>query len=84
VLLASGFDTIGDVIAFDDKIAWTAMGDLANGYAGGGVFMMPAAGGTITQIAPSNPGPVDIDQSPTHVVYATDKGTVHRVPKVAQ
>ena len=56
----------------------------SNAYAGGGVFSMPAAGGTITQIAPAELGPTDIDQSPTYVVYATDVGPVRRVPKTPQ
>jgi len=84
VELTNGFTAIGDVIAFDGKIAFTAMGDKAQAYAGGGVFAMPATGGNVTQIAPAELGPVDIDQSGTFVIFATDVGPVRKVPKVAQ
>jgi len=83
-MLASGFVGIGDLITFDGEIAWTALGDKDNAFAGGGVFKMPAGGGTITQIAPSDLGPTDITQGPNDVVYATEVGTVRKVPKQPQ
>lgn len=79
--LTSGFVAIGDLVAFDGKVAWTAMGDKAKSYAGGGVFFISAGGGTVTQMAPAELGPIDIEQNTTDVVYATDVGPVRKVPK---
>jgi hypothetical protein len=84
VELTSGYTAIGDVVAYDGTVAFTAMGDKAQSYAGGGVFALPAAGGTVTQIAPAELGPIDIDESGTFLVYATDVGPVRRVPKTPQ
>ncbi len=84
VELTSGFTAIGDVITYDGNIAFSAMGDKAQAYAGGGVFALPAGGGQVTQIAPSELGPLDIDQSGSFVVYATDVGPVRKVPKTPQ
>lgn len=79
--IASGFVGIGDVITYDGTVAWTATGDTANGNDGGGVFTTPAGGIDITQIAPATDGPVDIDQSPDDVIYATGGGSIRKVPK---
>lgn len=84
VELTNGFTAIGDAITFDGNVAFTAMGDKAQAYAGGGVFMLPAAGGVVTQIAPAELGPLDIEQSGAFVVYATDVGPVRKVPKAPQ
>lgn len=65
------FDGIGDVIVYDDTVAWAVKGDPLNDYAGGGVFSTTVGGHDIVQIAPYNGGPTDIDQTDTHVVYAT-------------
>jgi hypothetical protein len=81
--IASGFGEIGDLITYDGTVAWTA-GTSSQG--GGGIFTTPVGGIDITQIAPGGADtPVDIDQSPDYVVYATaGSGTpsgVRRVPK---
>jgi len=82
--LASGFEGVGDLVTYDGLVAWTATGDTSANYSGGGVFSMPVSGGTITQIAPSELGPSDIDQGPNEIVYATDAGAVRKVPKTPQ
>lgn len=84
VELSAGFLTLGDLINYDGKLAFTALGDKAQNYAGGGVFMLPTGGGAVTQIAPSDLGPIDIEPSGAFVVYATDLGPVRKLLKLPQ
>jgi len=81
--LAAGFSNIGPVIRFKSSatVAWAARGDETQGYAGGGVFSMPAGGGTPTQIAPKESGPTAVADSPYDVVFATSTGELRKVPK---
>jgi len=81
--LAAGFANIGPLIRFKSSshIAWTARGDEAQGNAGGGVFMAPAGGGTVTQMAPGGGGPAALADAPTAVVFATGSGELRSVKK---
>jgi hypothetical protein len=79
-MLAAGFPGIGDVVRYDQSVAWVAKGEGPE-YTGGGVFTMLAAGGEITQIAPHDQGPVDIDQGLSEIVFSTSEGGVRKVPK---
>ncbi len=81
--LASGFTKIGPVIRFKSSptIAWSAIGDETQSYAGGGVFTVAAGGGVVTQIAPKESGPSALADSPYDVVYATSTGELRKVPK---
>jgi hypothetical protein len=75
------FIEIGDIITYDGMLAWTAKGD-GSAELAGGIFTTPVGGGSeIVQIAPHGDTPVDIDQSPDMVVYATSLGVIKRVPK---
>jgi hypothetical protein len=81
--LTEGFTGIGDVIVFRTAptIAWSAQGNLSSNFAGGGIFMMPAAGGQVTQIAPQDSGPATLIDAPSDVVFAVTSGEIRRVPK---
>ena len=79
--IAEGFVTIGDVIAWSGTVAWTAKNFTHPGADGGGVFTTRAGGGTITQIAPKEGDPEEIEQGATDVVYTTATGRIRAVPK---
>lgn len=81
--LASGFTNIGGLIRFKSgpTIAWSARGDEAQGYEGGGVFVVSAGGGTVTQIAPKESGPTALADAPYDVVFATSTGELRKVKK---
>jgi hypothetical protein len=82
-LLTSGFTNIGDLVAYDNKVAISVKGDPLDSYKGGGIFALPVDGGTIVQIGPAEFGPVDIDQGPFDILYTTDgaTSTIRSVPK---
>jgi hypothetical protein len=80
-LIVSGFVNIGDVVTYEGTLAWTAMGDPSNFYAGGGVFATPVAGGPLIQIGPPEDGPIDIEPTLNEVVFATTSGIIRKVPK---
>jgi hypothetical protein len=79
--IAEGFVTIGDVIAWSGTVAWTAKNFTHPSADGGGVFTTRAGGGTITQIAPKEGDPEEIEQGATDVVYTTATGRIRAVPK---
>jgi hypothetical protein len=79
--IAEGFGSIGDVIVWSTNVAWTAKNFTRAGADGGGVFTTPVGGGTITQIAPKEGDPEEIDQGATDVVYTTATGRIRSVPK---
>lgn len=81
--LASGFKSIGPLIRFKSSphIAWAARGDESQGYDGGGVFVVAAGGGVVTQIAPQESGPSALADAPYDVVFATSTGELRKVPK---
>lgn len=81
--IAGGFPGIGDLIRYDVYLAWVAMGDSTD-FAGGGVFKWPVEGGDIVQIAPSDDGPIAIDQGKDDIVYSTSTFGLRKVPKQAQ
>jgi hypothetical protein len=78
--LGSGFDGIGSVTAFEGKVAWTASG-AAGSNAGGGVFVVAASGGTVTQIAPEEGGPDYVLTAGSFVVFTTAAGDIRKVSK---
>jgi hypothetical protein len=80
--IAEGFVTIGDVIVWSGTVAWTAKNFTHAGADGGGVFTTRAGGGTITQIAPKEGDPEEIEQGATDVVYTTATGRIRAVPKL--
>jgi hypothetical protein len=79
--VATGFTSIGDVLAYDagGGIAWSARGDAS--FAGGGIFTTAPDGIDVTQIAPEDDGPEAIAQTADSVVYATSNGLIKKVPK---
>jgi hypothetical protein len=79
--IAEGFISIGDVIVWDTTVAWTAKNFSASGANGGGVFTTPVGGGAITQIAPKEGDPEEIEQGATAVVFSTATGRIAAVPK---
>jgi hypothetical protein len=81
--IAEGFSGIGDVIAYQGTVAWTAKDFTHQNADGGGVFTTPAGGGDITQIAPTDYGPEAIDQGPSDVIYTTSDGRIRRVSKTS-
>lgn len=82
--IAEGFVTIGDVIVWSTAVAWTAKNYTGTGADGGGVFATPIGGGTITQIAPKEGDPEEIEQGANDVVYSTATGRIRSVPKTAR
>lgn len=80
-LVDSGYAGIGDVIAYDSKIAWIAKGDEGNGFDGGGVFETTPGSNIITQIAPADGGPEKLVASATAIVFSTSDGRLRRVPR---
>jgi hypothetical protein len=83
IKVAGGFPGIGDLVRYGAFLTWVAMGD-AGDFSGGGVYKWPVAGGDIVQIAPSDDGPVGIDQGKDDIVYSTSTFGLRKVPKVAQ
>jgi hypothetical protein len=81
-IMASGFKNIGDLVAYDDKVAVSVHGDPNDSFKGGGVFAIPVNGGTIVQIGPGDFGPTAIDQGPFDIVFVTDNGTIGTIRTV--
>ncbi|MBK7584250.1 MAG: hypothetical protein IPI67_29115 [Myxococcales bacterium] len=81
--LASGFVNIGPIIRFKSAplVAWTARGDDAQGFEGGGVFIVSPGGGAVTQIGPKESGPESLADGPYDVVFSTSTGELRKVPK---
>ena len=78
--LGAGFVGIGAVTAFEGRVAWTATGE-SGSNAGGGVFVVAASGGTITQIANEEGGPDFLLTAGNFVVFTTAAGDIRRVGK---
>lgn len=81
VSLAEGFVGLVSIVAFEGKVGFAATGDTNMLYAGGGVFVVSAAGGTVTQVAPADGGPELVISAGSSLAFATLEGRVARVPK---
>ncbi len=79
--LAGGYTNVGDLVAFDGKVAWLVRGGSAPAFAGAGIFTTPAGGGVIEQVAPATDGPDQIAQNTAYVVFATANGLIKRIDK---
>lgn len=82
--IAWGYQNIGHVVVYATTVAWGALGNATNSFAGGGIFTTAIGGYDVEQIAPPDKGVDDIAVGPTDVVFSTQDGAVHKVPKAAQ
>ncbi len=80
-MIGAGYEGIGNLIAYQNKVAWFATGDRGDNFSGGGIFEYEAASNTIEQIAPEDDGVEAIAQAPSFVIFATADGFIRRVDK---
>ena len=79
--IAWGYTNIEHITAYGGTVAFSALGDTSNGYAGGGIFTTPAGGYDVIQIAPADKGVDAIAAGTNDIVYSTLDGSIHKVPK---